>query len=266
MQIKNKALFKVAAILLCSVFTTTTSIYAQDNMASGAAHKDTTAMGVAISPGKLSFNCKPGNSQSQIITITNNTEGTYNFKTGFTDFSQSTNGRPLFNAQQGAKNKYSLSKWATATPAFFTLEPGKAQKITVTVTIPNNDSNNIAAWTIMEVDQVKKKQQLTQPNGEKTISMGVSPEIGLGAYIYQNPPNVKINNVIIDRFYYRDTIYNRAGKPLPEAKQLWLQISNVGDGISYCISYAELTNLQTGKKTRLNTVEFNILPGFDRES
>src|SRR5665213_2207979 len=137
MHIKNKALFKVAGLLLCSVFTTTTSVYAQDNMASGAAHKDTTAMGVAISPGKLSFNCKPGNTQSQVITISNNTEGTYNFKTGFTDYSQSTNGRPLFNGQLDKKNKYTLSKWVTATPAFFTLEPGKVQKITITVTIPN---------------------------------------------------------------------------------------------------------------------------------
>ncbi len=265
MQYTPKALFKVACASLCLfliVFTTK----AQTNTPTQTPipeKKDSVAMGVAISPGKLLFTCKQGNTQSQVVTLTNHTDVPYNFRVGFTDYNQNNSGKPLFTGETSRKSKYSLSKWATISPTFFTLEKGKSQKITVTVTIPDNDSNRIAAWTIMEVDQVKKKQPIAN-QGSQSMSMGISSEIGLGVYIYQNPPNVKINNIEINKFYYRDTTFIVAQQS-KATKQLWMQVSNVGDGISFCTSYAEITNLQTGQTSRLASQQFTILPGFDRD-
>lgn len=226
--------------------------------------KDTVAMGVAISPGKLLFTCKPGSTQSQVVTLTNHTNFTYNFRTGFTDYDQNNSGKPQFQVENSKKGKYALSKWANVSPSFFTLEPGKVQKITVTVTLPNSDSSRVAAWTVMEVDQVKKKEPIPEQNGGQTMSLGINPEIGLGVYIYQNPPNVIVNNVDITHFSYRDTLFILANHKVP-SKQLWLQATNVGDGISFCTSYAEITNTKTGKSTRLNTQQFTILPSYSRD-
>lgn len=266
-----KALFKLASVFLSLLLTVPYAGLAQADSGKSTStspstipgKKDSTAMGVAISPGKLLFTCKPGNTQSQIVTLTNHTGASYNFRVGFTDYDQNNAGKPQFKTENTKKSKYSLSKWANVSPAFFTLEPGKAQKITVTVTIPDNDSNRIAAWTIMEVDQVKKKQPAPQ-QGAQAMSLGISPEIGLGVYIYQNPPNVKVNNIEINKFYYRDTSVIIANKLVP-IKQLWLQVANIGDGISFCTSYAEITNLKTGKTTRLNTQQFTILPAYTRD-
>lgn len=48
-------------------------------------------------------------------------------------------------------------------------------------------------------------------------------------------------------------------------KQIKFEVKNVGDGISYCKSYVELTNLNTGQQQRLKVKNFTILPQFNRE-
>jgi hypothetical protein len=280
MKKKISGLLSVGSVLSCILLNTniveaqadstknapipSTSAASPTPAASGNASHDTVAMGVAVSPGVLRFTCKPGNIESHEVKITNNTNMTYNMKVGFTDYMQNNVGKPMFSPADARKSRYALSRWATASPTFFTLSPGKAQKITVTVNVPNNDSANIAAWTVMEIDQIRKKQAPASAGGDKTLAMGISPEMGFGVYLYQNPPNVKVNNVEITHFSYRDTAYMSGGK-MKNTKQLWLHISNVGDGISYCVSYAQLTNLKTGKTYDLNKQSFTILPGFDRD-
>jgi hypothetical protein len=39
----------------------------------------------------------------------------------------------------------------------------------------------------------------------------------------------------------------------------------MGDGIGFCTSYVEITNLATGKQEKLKGQKFTILPGFNRE-
>ena len=44
-----------------------------------------------------------------------------------------------------------------------------------------------------------------------------------------------------------------------------LSVKNTGDGISYCTSYLELTNLKTGEQKKLQAKKFTILPQYSRE-
>src|SRR6202012_3611956 len=99
MQNTPKALFKVACAFSC-LFLSLLPTKAQTNNQPPTptqAKKDSVAMGVAVSPGKLLFTCKPGNTQSQVVTLTNHTDVSYNFRTGFTDYNQSATGKPLFS-------------------------------------------------------------------------------------------------------------------------------------------------------------------------
>jgi hypothetical protein len=226
---------------------------------------DTIATGVSISPGKIKFTVKPGGTESHIVKVTNNTNSTFDFQTSFSDYFQNTRGQPIFNSPAQPKSKYGLAQFATVSPALFKLLPGKSQKLTVTVTLPNADSVNHAAWTVLEVDKVSKKKPVPVPGAnDNSLQMGIIPSFGFGVYLYQNPPDVKVNSVEILNFSYHDTAFTAHGHD-SVLRQLYLKITNTGDGIGYCVSYAEITNLSTGKTVRLGSKDFSILPGFTRE-
>lgn len=257
-----------ASLIICATLTTTVSAQADSAKKPHTffdPKHDTVATGVSISPGKIKFSVKPGGTETHIVKVTNNTNTTFDFQTSFSDYFQNTKGEPIFIDPKRPRNKYSLSQWATVSPALFKLGPGKMQKLTVTISLPNADSVNHAAWTVLEVDRVNKKKPIPTPGGnDNTMQMGIIPTFGFGVYLYENPPDVKVNSIEINNFSYHDTAFTFHGHD-SVARQLYLKITNTGDGIGYCISYAELTNLSTGKTVRLGAKQFSILPGFTRE-
>jgi len=230
------------------------TVFSQENITNPP--DDTkTESGVSVSPSSIRFNVKPGSSSSKEVKINNDTKKTFKFKVAFSDFIMDANGKPM--GIKANQSKYSLSKWVSATPSYFELKPGESKKITVTIDVPNNDTANIAAWTIMMIDQVSERTDKVEAKaGDKnTLSMGILPSFGFGVYIYQNPPNVKLTQVEIKNFKYVD----EKGK-----KAMIMSVKNTGDGIGFCLSYVEITNLKTGKQDKMATRQYTILPGFDR--
>lgn len=210
--------------------------------------------GIAVTPSSLRFNAKPGSTASKQVKVTNDTKKPFKFQIGFTDFDMDRNGKP-----KGIKvneSKYTLSKWVSVSPSYFDLNPGESKMITVTIDVPDKDTANIAAWTIMMIDQATERAPLDAAANGKSIALGVTPSFGFGVYIYQNPPNVKTSSVEIKKFSYKTT---------KDKKGLMMEVLNTGDGIGFCSSYVELTNKATGKQDRLPIKQYTILPGFHRD-
>ena len=217
---------------------------------SGSIYSD---MGVAVSPSSMHLCIKPGTSVTKEITINNSTKKTCKFKIGFTDFSMGRNGKPMNSAKD---SKYSLSKWINIAPSYIELKPGEKGKVKLIISIP--DSVIYSAWTIITVDEITERQKMDVSNNGNTIAMGIIPSIGFGIYIYQNPPNVKNNNVEIQKF--------QLGKKDRDTTQYFIMdLKNIGDGIGYSAVYVEMTNLSNGKKVRTPSLKFTILPQFSRE-
>lgn len=231
--------------------------------------------GISVTPSSLRFNAKPGGTSSKQVKITNDTKKPYKFQTGFSDFQMDRNGKP--KGIKPSESKYTLSKWISVSPSYFDLNPGESKTITVTVDVPNSDTANIAAWTILMIDQAIDRAPLDANKGGKAISMGITPSFGFGVYIYQNPPNVKTTSVEIKNFVYddgknakvnkntKDSKDMKDMKPSVPKKGLMMEVLNTGDGIGFCSSYVELTNKATGKQERLPIRQYTILPGFHRD-
>jgi len=210
--------------------------------------------GISVTPSSLRFNVKPGATLSKQVKVTNDTKKPFKFQTGFSDFDMDANGKP--KGIKVTQSKYALSKWVSIVPSYFDLNPGESKTITVTVDIPNSDTANIAAWTILMIDQATERAPLDANKNGKSISLGITPSFGFGVYIYQNPPNVKTTSVEIKKFKFEE---------LKGKKGLRMEVKNTGDGIGFCSSYIELTNKSTGKQERLPIRQYTILPGFQRE-
>lgn len=211
-------------------------------------------MGVSVSPSRLNFNLKPGSSKTYELKVTNDTKQDNSFKVSVKDFDMDNKGRSIF--MKAGESKYTLSKWMNISPSFFTLKPGEVQKIKVTVSIPDGEENNRAAWAVIFVEQAKEREKLDVTSSTNSIALGVIPTFAFGIYVYQNPPTVKVNKVEIKNF----KIINDTSS----VKKMDIVLTNTGDGIAQCTAYIELSNLNTGKQQKLSVKRFTILPGYTR--
>ena len=216
-----------------------------------------TDMGVAVAPSTMRFRVKPGKSETKYVTITNDTYHPHKFKLTFSDFGMSNTGAIQQKPVGKIDNEFGLTKWITASPNYVDVAAGEKKKIAIEVNIPDVDEAYKAAWCILMIDQAKEKDYIVPPSTkEGNIAMGVIPVFGFGVYIYQNPPNVKINKVEIISFTFNYDKNNR---------YIHLRAKNMGDGIGFCKSYIEMNNLNTGYAERLALKQFNVLPGQERE-
>lgn len=210
--------------------------------------------GVAISPSTLRFNTKPGTLQIKSFKITNDTKRNYQFNLVLQDYAvDEQNGKELYMPKN---YRYALSKYLSLSPNYVELKAGESKNISVTLDIPPVDTNNISMWTMLIVDQVvnkNKKLELNKANAN-ALAMGINVGMGFGIRIYQNPPNVKITDVEILKLAYA----------VPKTKKnkghLLIDLQNMGDGISYCLNYIEMTHFATGKQTKYKVNQLSIMP------
>jgi hypothetical protein len=208
-------------------------------------------MGVAVSPSSMHLNIKPGNSTTREVSVTNDTKKSVKFNIGFSDFVMGENGKPN---PSPSTSKFAFSKWITITPTYFELKPGEKRKIKLLITIP--DTAFYSAWTILTIDKALDKKPMDLQGDEKTINFGIFNSIGFGVFLYQNPPNVKVNNVEIQKFSLETNGQNK--------KEFIMDLKNTGDGIGYSTAYIDLTNINTGKITKVKPKKFTILPQYRR--
>ncbi|MBI2270833.1 MAG: hypothetical protein HYU69_10835 [Bacteroidetes bacterium] len=214
-----------------------------------------TDLGVAVSPSNVRFRTKPGSSETKYITVTNDTHKSEKFKISFADYNMNNQGA-VAQLPIGQNHEYGVSKWMSITPSFVELKAGEKKKIAVTLSIPDDPTAYRAGWGLIMVDQTKERESLAPPKDQKdNIVMGVIPVFGFGIFVFQNPPNVKINKVEILKFNYAYDDKNR---------YVNITVKNVGDGLAFCKAYIEISNLNNGFKDKLMLRQLTIFPGMER--
>lgn len=221
-------------------------------------------MGVSISPSSIHLSVKPGTSVTKEIRVKNDTKKAKEFTVGFQDFEMNTSGKPSMNFDNKKPMdttviktgpKYGLSKNVVVTPSSFILKPGEEIKLKMITEIPDEPDSYIAKWTIITVEEIYERPPLDATDQPNRLSMGVIPTMGFGVYVYQNPPNVKLNQLEIQSLQFLKS---------EKGNNVTMSVKNTGDGISYCLSYLELTNLKTGVQQKLQNKSFTILPQYHR--
>ena len=250
MPLKTMLSLRLVSILL--LISVCTSYGQKKSNQTKTARKST---GVSVSPAHFHFNQKPGEIRTYDVTVNNNTSLPKEFNVNMYDFNMNGKGKSSFlPAGQG---KFSLSKWLTASPSFIELKAFEKKLIKLTVSVPNSAEGNKAAWSILMVEQVAPRKSLINTNSSaNTVALGVVPTFAFGIFAYQNPPNVTNNKIEFKDFQLKDG---------DKAKSLYLEVQNMGDGIAYCTSYIDLTNLDTGVQQRLKVKKFTIVPDLIRD-
>ncbi len=217
--------------------------------------KGQSGAGVAVSPSHMHFTVTPGETETAKVTINNDTDRPGKFKVSFNDFNMDGYGKSAF--LPAGEGDHSLSQWINVSPSFLEMKPGEKREITVTLAIPEDAPGaNKAAWSVMLIEQAEERETIDPGRGEQRIAFGIIPTFAFGIFLYQNPPTVELNRVEIVDFHMEKE---------EEKSFLRIDVENIGDGITYCAAYVELTNLNTGDSQKLLVKKFTIVPGLTRE-
>lgn len=257
----------IRCLLLTILIITNSFLFAQEDSiivendtsaikeVSPAVEKNYKTKGISVSPAHFYLNLKPGEVKTYKISVKNDTEKIEKFKVNKFDFNM--NGRGKSSFLPSGTGKYSLSKWLNISPTFIEVKPGEKKEVKFTVSVPNDSSGQKSAWNIIMIEQEEPRTKLEPAKkGEGTVALGVIPTFAFGVFVYQNPPNVKTNNVEITNFSFIEK---------DSANIVQIEASNKGDGIAFCTSYIDITNLDNGKQQRLSVKRFTIVPELVRD-
>lgn len=249
MSPKTKLYLSITLLFFVSIFHT---IDAQKN---DSKSKDPKSLGVSVSPSHFHFTQEQGQIKTYDITVKNTTSTAKSFNVNIYDFDMNGKGKSSFLPP--GEGKYSLSKWMNISPTFIELEPFKTKKVKVTVSVPSDDNGRKAAWSILMIEQEAPRNNLVNTrNDGNTVAFGIVPTFAFGIFAYQNPPNVLTNNIEFKEFKFLEN---------ETVNKLLIEVQNQGDGIAYCTSYIDLTNLDTGEQQRLRVKNFTIVPDLIRD-
>lgn len=213
------------------------------------------AQSVAISPSRLYYKVDVGGYKNQEITITNNATAKQSFTISFSDFEPAgIEGKSRF--MEGGESENSCSKWLSATPSFFELEPGQSQKIQVLLQVPASPDANKVKWAAMRIKLAKEKKNATLED-KNSMGMGITETFQFVVHIFQTPPSITLKSAEIQNF--------RQVEQTDGSRLLVIKVKNTGEAILDCASYIEFTNTQTGEEERIKPTAFTVLPGGIRE-
>jgi hypothetical protein len=201
------------------------------------------------------FSTDYGRRDVQYLTITNDTKKINSFRITFEDVEMDKEGS-IIKVADNNEAEFGLKNWISASPNFVTLLPGEKVKMEIIVKIPNTEGAHRAAWCMGAVDLVEERKEISPSGSDKEMAMGVKTTFGFQIFFYQNPPDLKVNEVEILDFSFS---YDDANK------FIHLLAENQGKGVAHTKAYVELNELNTGYYEKLDLQVFNILPGRQRE-
>jgi hypothetical protein len=257
MFISKYSFLIIFSSLLFSSFHSQTNKVEIDNSKDKAISKmsEQKYMGVAVAPSHMIFSTDYGRRDVQYLTITNDTKKINSFRITFEDVEMDKEGS-IIKVADNNEAEFGLKNWISASPNFVTLLPGEKVKMEIIVKIPNTEGAHRAAWCMGAVDLVEERKEISPSGSDKEMAMGVKTTFGFQIFFYQNPPDLKVNEVEILDFSFS---YDDANK------FIHLLAENQGKGVAHTKAYVELNELNTGYYEKLDLQVFNILPGRQRE-
>lgn len=207
------------------------------------------AQNLGVHPTTLEFNLANGQSETQVINISNGSDKKVQFKLYLNDWIRDTLGGHAY--YEPNTQPRSCSRWVTLSKNFVELEPGQFTTVNVKLQIPDSPAaTSEMKWSMLFIETVEEQVN----NGNKAAAATVKNLLRIGVHIYQTPPNLTKKQMKVYEI-----------KPVPNAKNTYqLVCQNIGDIMLECKSYLELSAMSDGKKIKLDPVEFPTFPSQKR--
>ncbi len=206
--------------------------------------------GVSVSPPRVYFESELGRSNTQQITITNESvKNSLDLAVSLGDWEYDGKGENMMYAANTLP--VSCANWISVKKedSYFTLAPGEKKEINVTITVPNTLSDKLATHSaVLYVSQMNPVDDVDS----KGANIKVSIRSGIKLFHKLSSANVK-------KIEIQNLVYDKSNNKLS------LFFENQGNVWTDGRVYTDLINTQTGKKTTLDNIVFYTMPGNKRE-
>ena len=207
------------------------------------------AQNLGIHPTTLEFRLSGGQTESQVVHLSNGSDKKVQFRLYLNDWYRDTVGGHAYFRPDTLPQ--SCSKWVTLDKTFVEVEPGKSADVNVKLQLPEDpNATNEMKWSMLFIETVEEQSAAAA----KGAQAAVRNLLRMGVHIYQTPPTVTGKQI---KVYDLTQVPNE-----PNAYQVLCQ--NTGKVMVECSSYIELASLADGKKTKLAPVEYPLFPAQRR--
>ena len=206
---------------------------------------------VSMSPSRLYYKAAAGETKKQVVHVTNNSTAPQSFTISFGDFAApGIDGKSTLIKPE--ESEHACHSYMSASPSFFTLEPGKTQDVQVIIDLPNLPEANKVKWGTM-ILKLEKERDAASNAGKDGVGMGLLETFQFVVHIFQTPPTVTFKQAEI-------TSFKEGAEQDGATRTLEVITKNTGEAILDCAAYLEFSNLQTGYEERTKPAAFTVLP------
>jgi P pilus assembly chaperone PapD len=210
----------------------------------------TFAQRFAIQPGILNFQVEPGNTQTQVIRITNITDKKVTFQAYLADWLRDSLGGHEYYRPDTLKR--SCASWVVLNKNLVEVAPMGTEELLVVLRGPADaKSFEEMKWAMLFLQTVQEKD--SSAAGGTELKTEVRELMRIGIHIYQTPSAINKTEAKLVSFE-ADTTKNAYVFHVENAGQVMLQ----------CKSYVTLTNVTTGQEYKIDRVEFPVFPDGKR--
>ncbi len=210
---------------------------------------DIQAQNLGVYPTTLDFNLTAGQSEAQVINLSNGSSRKVQFRTYLNDWIRDTVGGHAYFEPNTIDR--SCASWITLDKNFIELEPGESTTLTVQLRAPSDEAEvSKMKWAMIFIETVEENVKKDDNNAQAAVRN----LLRVGVHVYQTPPNVSEKGIaVLDIMKIND---------VPNAYKLFCE--NTGDVMLECKAYLEFTSMSDGEQTKLDNVEFPMFPGQKR--
>lgn len=206
--------------------------------------------GISLSPTRLFFTGKPGETVSQTISFSNTSDKALTFTTRIQDFERDSLGIKHYFADDNREN--SNVKWLSLSSGNIIIQPGEKKVVTVTMNIPTQVSQQTHSMVFF----TQAAEQAPQKSSGVALGMVILLEMGI--QVYYTPPGLPAGEL---EFISFADLGNQADVENKKSRRLAIKIHNTGAINKDAAIRFELTNKDTGEEIKIKPENIAMLPG-----
>jgi hypothetical protein len=220
---------------------------------------------ININPSIINFHIgNPGASETQIITITNNSDQIQAFEISFGDWERTESGAHKYYLPNTMP--FSCASWARLNKNFLELKPGESDQLIVTLQAPDDPKElEKMKWAMVFIQGATLKTP--ELNGPTEVRAFINEIVRVGVHVYQTPFSlasqalkaVYLNESKDEKFTYDFLIENEGNTHL--MVKTHIELTNITSGEEIVSPVAEFPLFPSGKRIVKLDIPKDLKPG-----
>ncbi|WP_442589134.1 COG1470 family protein [Pedobacter sp. AW31-3R] len=205
--------------------------------------------GISLSPSRLFFSGKPGETLSQTINFSNTSEKVFTFTTRIQNFERDSLGIKYYFSGDTIAN--SNVKWLSLSSGNIVIQPGEKKSVTVTMNVPKE----VPKQTHSMVFFTQAAEQT--PRQSSGVALGMVVLLEMGVQVYYTPSGLPAGDL---EFISFTDLGNHLDEAHKRSRRLAIKIHNTGAINKDAFVRFELTNKDTGEEIKIKPENVAMLP------